>query len=201
MQLRSAVQRLERTSVIEDDLHGGRVRRHPSTRAGEGAAGELSNRRTQREELPCGRTIATALVVGYVTRRLHANMQQQQQQQQSAAGERDAARCDWSERNLSQPKRAKLLWQGAKASAVDAASAFGTNRWDAAQFSSAAERERFLRLMGAGKGASSGPAGGGGAGGEGVALSAPAQQQVMAQMEHQHARGRQQQGSSRGLGS
>lgn len=123
-------------------------------------------------------------------------MQQQQQQQQSAAGERDAARCDWSERNLSQPKRAKLLWQGAKASAVDAASAFGTNRWDAAQFSSAAERERFLRLMGAGKGASSGPAGG-----EGVALSAPAQQQVMAQMEHQHARGRQQQGSSRGLGS
>ena len=63
-----------------------------------------------------------------------------------------------------------MLWGHKKEAAqVGAAPAAGANRWDAAQFSSRAEQERFLKLMGA-KGAAAATtavaAGGGGRGEE-----------------------------------
>jgi hypothetical protein len=64
---------------------------------------------------------------------------------------------------MSREQKVALLWGRKKEAAqVGAAPAAGANRWDAAQFSSSDEQERFKKLMGVKGAAAAAAAGGGG---------------------------------------
>ncbi len=91
----------------------------------------------------------------------------------------------------------------ARAASLAPAPAFGANRWDAAQFGSDAQRNKFLKLMGARSGGSAVAAGAAaGAGASGAALAGGAQQRVLRDVEAQFAAGVRQRGAgTRGLGS